>query len=167
MKFICLFRVGTVHIFSLVGEGPGAPPGSDSSSTTSASAGAYGNMRPKSIDPSTGHSSSSTSSSYHASGVVTSSSPGHSATPHYSSSGAQNQVSSSTLTASPSTHGGSSSGNKSLGGLSFLRGVLPPGMIPKYMNSEWSYAQVRGLESRSICAFIGELLKYLLVCLFN
>ncbi len=34
------------------------------------------------------------------------------------------------------------SSNKSLGGLSFLRGVLPPAMIPKYAASEWSFAQV-------------------------
>jgi hypothetical protein len=34
------------------------------------------------------------------------------------------------------------SSNKSMGGLSFLRGVLPPAMIPKYAVSEWSFAQV-------------------------
>ena len=28
-----------------------------------------------------------------------------------------------------------------------------PGLVPKYFASEWSYAQVRGIESRSICAF--------------
>lgn len=42
--------------------------------------------------------------------------------------------------------------NKGLG-LDFLRGVLPTAMIPKYMSSEWSYAQIHGLESKSICAF--------------
>jgi hypothetical protein len=37
-------------------------------------------------------------------------------------------------------------------GLAFMRGMLP-GLVPKYFGSEWSYAQIRGLESRSICAF--------------
>jgi hypothetical protein len=40
-----------------------------------------------------------------------------------------------------------------MGLASVLRGMLPPAMVPKYLNSEWSFAQVRGLESKSICAF--------------
>jgi hypothetical protein len=28
--------------------------------------------------------------------------------------------------------------------------------VPKYFSSEWSYAQIRGVESRSICAFGSE-----------
>ncbi|CAN0103425.1 unnamed protein product, partial [Phaeothamnion confervicola] len=39
-------------------------------------------------------------------------------------------------------------------GLSFI-GQLLPG-IPRYFASEWSYAQVRGLDSHSICAFGQE-----------
>uniref|UniRef100_A0A7S2CSM6 WD repeat domain phosphoinositide-interacting protein 3 n=1 Tax=Octactis speculum TaxID=3111310 RepID=A0A7S2CSM6_9STRA len=35
-----------------------------------------------------------------------------------------------------------------------LRRVIPG--IPKYVESEWSFAQIRGLESRSICAFGQE-----------
>jgi hypothetical protein len=37
-----------------------------------------------------------------------------------------------------------SANNKSLGTFAFLKGVLPPAMIPKYVNSEWSFAQIRG-----------------------
>lgn len=31
--------------------------------------------------------------------------------------------------------------------------LLPVALVPKYFGSEWSYAQVRGLEGRCICAF--------------
>lgn len=48
----------------------------------------------------------------------------------------------------------SSSSNTNKGfGLNFLRGMVPQGIIPKYVNSEWSFAQVRGLEGQCICAF--------------
>jgi uncharacterized membrane protein YgcG len=31
--------------------------------------------------------------------------------------------------------------------------LLPASIVPKYLVSEWSYAQVRGLEGKAICAF--------------
>jgi WD40 repeat protein len=37
-------------------------------------------------------------------------------------------------------------------GLAFVKSVLP-GIVPRYFASEWSYAQVRGLEGKCICAF--------------
>ena len=37
-----------------------------------------------------------------------------------------------------------------------LLGILPAGMLPKYFDSEWSVAQVHGLEGRSVCAFIAD-----------
>ena len=37
-------------------------------------------------------------------------------------------------------------------GLGFLRSVVPS-IMPKYFASEWSFAQVRGLEGPTICAF--------------
>jgi WD repeat-containing protein 45 len=45
--------------------------------------------------------------------------------------------------------------NKLLGGkgMTFLKGILPGSLVPKYFESEWSFAQVRGIEGRSICAF--------------
>ena len=41
-------------------------------------------------------------------------------------------------------------------GLSFMRGLVP-GLVPKYFGSEWSCAQVRGIEGKSICAFDKDL----------
>ena len=35
--------------------------------------------------------------------------------------------------------------------LSLLRRIIPG--VPKYVDSEWSFAQVHGLESHTICAF--------------
>ena len=33
--------------------------------------------------------------------------------------------------------------NKSMGGMGmFLKGILPTGLVPKYFESEWSFAQV-------------------------
>mmetsp|Transcript_7606 Transcript_7606/g.11401 ORF Transcript_7606/g.11401 Transcript_7606/m.11401 type:complete len:430 (+) Transcript_7606:73-1362(+) len=49
--------------------------------------------------------------------------------------------------------GNGPSGNKNTkSGLSFLGGLIPMA-VPKYFSSEWSFAQVRGVESKSICAF--------------
>ncbi|KAG5182179.1 WD40-repeat-containing domain protein [Tribonema minus] len=51
--------------------------------------------------------------------------------------------------------GGGGPSKNTRSGLSFLGGILPMA-VPKYFSSEWSYAQVRGVESRSICAFGAE-----------
>jgi hypothetical protein len=53
--------------------------------------------------------------------------------------------------------------NKSLG-LAFLNKLVPKGMVPKYLNSEWSYAQVRGIEGKAICAFDRDSTKIVIVC---
>ena len=45
--------------------------------------------------------------------------------------------------------GAAATNNKS--NFAFVRRLLPG--IPKYVESEWSFAQVRGLESTTICAF--------------
>jgi len=37
--------------------------------------------------------------------------------------------------------------------MSFLKGIIPPALVPKYLKSEWSFAQVRGIEGKSLCAF--------------
>jgi WD repeat-containing protein 45 len=49
-----------------------------------------------------------------------------------------------------------SNNNKSMAGLlpvSFFKGFLPANLVPKYFESEWSFAQVRGIEGKAICAF--------------
>jgi len=53
--------------------------------------------------------------------------------------------------------GGSSASNipiTSVGtGLAYLQALIPESVVPKYFSSEWSYAQVRGIDGRAICAF--------------
>ena len=77
----------------------------------------------------------------------------------------------------PSSSAGGASGqadesaSNTKSGLSFMKGVisncalpmlltdiliadiLPVSFVPKYFGSEWSFAQVRGLEGKCICAF--------------
>ena len=35
----------------------------------------------------------------------------------------------------------------------FLKTYIPQSILPKYIHSEWSYAQIHGLEGKTICAF--------------
>jgi hypothetical protein len=44
--------------------------------------------------------------------------------------------------------------------------LLPVGLVPKYFGSEWSYAQVRGLEGKCICAFDRDSQKITVSILF-
>ncbi|GMI12247.1 hypothetical protein TrVE_jg10496 [Triparma verrucosa] len=46
-------------------------------------------------------------------------------------------------------------GNNKKSGLSFVNKFLPNG-VGKYFESEWSYAQIKGIEAPSICAFGQE-----------
>ncbi|KAJ1434301.1 WD40-repeat-containing domain protein [Ochromonadaceae sp. CCMP2298] len=46
--------------------------------------------------------------------------------------------------------------------LTGAQGILP-GMVPKYFDSEWSFAQMRGIEGRSICAFAKDSSKVVVV----
>lgn len=48
-------------------------------------------------------------------------------------------------------------------GLAFMKSMLP-GLVPKYFASEWSCAQIRGIESKCICAFDRDSSKILVVC---
>jgi WD40 repeat protein len=67
-----------------------------------------------------------------------------------------------------------SANNKGFG-LKFLREIIPNNFIPKYINSVWSYAQIRGLDSKSICAFDRDNMRIIvltadgtfLVCAFE
>eukprot|EP00607_Mallomonas_marina_P008093 CAMPEP_0182419970 /NCGR_PEP_ID=MMETSP1167-20130531/4400_1 /TAXON_ID=2988 /ORGANISM="Mallomonas Sp, Strain CCMP3275" /LENGTH=359 /DNA_ID=CAMNT_0024595257 /DNA_START=346 /DNA_END=1425 /DNA_ORIENTATION=- len=56
-------------------------------------------------------------------------------------------------TAELDTGSGSGSAGNLRSGLAFVKGILPPSLVPRYFDSEWSFAQVRGLEGKSICAF--------------
>ena len=38
--------------------------------------------------------------------------------------------------------------------LAYLQSMLPEAVVPKYFSSEWSFAQVRGIEGKSICTFV-------------
>ena len=112
-----LFRLGTIHIFALSDSALPVPGGANSQAiqTSSQSAGAT-----------VGGSAGSFSGSV----------------PGSDGSGSHNANSALDATNLDATQGTPQSSNKSLGGLSFLRGVLPPAMIPKYAASEWSFAQV-------------------------
>ena len=46
--------------------------------------------------------------------------------------------------------------NNAKSNLSFLRRVVPGGLASSYLESEWSFAQVRGLDAPTICAFGAE-----------
>eukprot|EP00604_Paraphysomonas_vestita_P003048 CAMPEP_0174821760 /NCGR_PEP_ID=MMETSP1107-20130205/9262_1 /TAXON_ID=36770 /ORGANISM="Paraphysomonas vestita, Strain GFlagA" /LENGTH=296 /DNA_ID=CAMNT_0016039133 /DNA_START=418 /DNA_END=1308 /DNA_ORIENTATION=- len=48
--------------------------------------------------------------------------------------------------------------------LSFMKDILPVSIVPKYFGSEWSFAQVRGLEGKCICAFDRDSPKIIVVC---
>ena len=124
----CSSDKGTVHIFSLFGGAAVSGNGSLSGKSDFEGAGVSTMASPPSFPP-------------------TSQSNVLPPTPPSSSS-------SSSSSSSPATTAGDDSvTNKSLSGLSFLRGILPPALVPKYLSSEWSFAQVRGVEGRSICAF--------------
>ncbi|CAM9134722.1 unnamed protein product, partial [Ectocarpus fasciculatus] len=49
-------------------------------------------------------------------------------------------------------------------GLAFIKDLLPASIVPKYLVSEWSYAQVRGLEGKCICAFDRDSSKIIVIC---
>ncbi len=63
-------------------------------------------------------------------------------------------------------HDSAPAANKSMGGagISFLKNILPTSLMPKYLDSEWSCAQVRGIEGRSICAFSRDSSRIIVVC---
>lgn len=61
---------------------------------------------------------------------------------------------------------GAGASNKQMGGIgiNFLKGILPTKMVPRYFDSEWSFAQVRGIDERSICAFSRDSKKIIVLC---
>lgn len=62
----------------------------------------------------------------------------------------------------------SAEGDKSsnaVSGLAFMRGILP-GLVPKYFGSEWSCAQVRGIDGKCICAFDRDFQRVIVSTMF-
>lgn len=120
----CSSDKGTVHIYSLTG----AVPKSKNASAGDTSAIEGGDAgRNNSVNPST---------------------------PGTKEGGSDFDSSKGANTMSPATDTLTTSNKLMAGkGINFLKGILPGSLVPKYFESEWSFAQVRGIEGRSICAF--------------
>jgi WD40 repeat protein len=154
----CSSDKGTIHIFSLLappppakggaggvgGEGMGSPPtsarwaSSDNASSPSASSDVNLTTRSSSV-------------------VSNKQQPKYDSEDYHHHSGRENSM---------STGGASSNNNNKTGmmGIGFLKGILPSGFVPKYFESEWSFAQVRGIEGKAICAFSKDSSKIHIIC---
>lgn len=166
----CSSDKGTVHIYSLTNAVPN-PNNSAAAAVSSGTGGAVvagagaqpntvftGTQKTAGIE-NTGSSCSSSSGA----GIVSSSASAATATADQANSGASatndNALAGTSDFPRNSSVGpagdSSSAGNKSMGGkgINFLKGILPGGLVPKYFDSEWSFAQVRGIEGKSICVF--------------
>ncbi len=42
------------------------------------------------------------------------------------------------------------------GPLGLIQSMIPTSLVPQYFNSEWSFAQIRGIEGKNICTFEGK-----------
>lgn len=51
-------------------------------------------------------------------------------------------------------------------GLALVKNFIPglSSLVPKYFESQWSFAQLRGLESKSICAFDRDAPRIIVLC---
>lgn len=127
----CSSDKGTVHIFSLVG-----PPPTQATGPTG------GGDHPEAPVRNTGGRSLSTD--YPAPPAPPA--PGNTSSPATASS-------SGATTTTTNASGGDGHNKNVNSGLNFLKGFLPTGLVPKYFESEWSFAQIRGIEGKSICAF--------------
>jgi WD repeat-containing protein 45 len=157
----CSSDKGTVHVFSLhgtasasgSGDGSGRmhAHGSDNSSLTQSGSQAQGQSQDG--QPSNVFSGASASASASASANVRSGS-GADTTVVVPGAGVTTRASVS------SNSNGSVSTNQTIaampGPLSYLQKILPDAVVPSYFSSEWSYAQIRGVEGKSICAFEGQ-----------
>ncbi len=185
----CSSDKGTIHIFSLLAppptktEGGGGPPGSSlpaspspaqprwaSLDSTPPPPGSFsqsplpaGDMRSISIssrhdasrhDPYSFRPSDASSHSLMPKGGY----PGKGDIEEVSLGGAANSAS--------GNNNNNNNNNKSMSGMgiNFLKGILPSGFVPKYLESEWSFAQVRGIEGKAICAFSKDSTKLHIIC---
>lgn len=139
----CSSDKGTVHIYSLTGAVPKSKNATHSDSSAAAALESGDSGRNNSNHPSTPgakdgtseYDSSKTGGGGGGSGNITMSPAGTDS----STSAAFNTSTSNKLMAGK--------------GINFLKNILPGSLVPKYFESEWSFAQVRGIEGRSICAF--------------
>jgi hypothetical protein len=137
-----------VHIFSLSGNPVRAPTGVGENQVTSSQAERTSSV----VGPPSG------SERYHSQSV-------DGAQTVFRQSDANNSVAQSSASISTQSQSqGSDHANRNMAGMgNFLKGFLPSGFVPKYFESEWSFAQVRGIESRSVCAFSKDSSKIVVV----
>jgi hypothetical protein len=158
----CSSDKGTVHIFSLTAPPP-APVNSNSAGTES-SPGPMGRhwstgdvstaaLSLQSESAQSGTTTTTATTSNRSSSVDPSHTSTTSATPIQPRSQASKAASvdsydspipTNTSISTPSATADSATANKSMGGIgmTFLKGILPTGFVPKYFESEWSFAQV-------------------------
>ena len=128
----CSSDKGTVHIYSLTGAVPKTKNAQFGDSNNSNNAGESG-------DASRSGNNNNTEDANKANAT----------------GGGGNSNNSNSLGSGGAADGTGAASNKLMGGkgINFLKGILPGSLVPKYFESEWSFAQVRGIEGRSICAF--------------
>lgn len=143
----CSSDKGTVHIYSLVGA---------SSSSSSSSSGPAGKQSEEAFASSSSfsHNPTTTNTNNNSNSIINNSQAGETAE-SFSRQSISSVQTKDALTSASDSAASSATSNKQMGGLgiTFLKGILPVSMVPKYFDSEWSFAQVRGIEGRSICAF--------------
>lgn len=132
----CSSDKGTIHVYSLSG-----PTQSSSSSSSASSTAAASSISSKSYEESNPPSTPHAADNYEPSSRQ--------------SLSQNNRDNNSNSNADGSASSSASTGNKQMAGMgiSLLKGILPVSMVPKYFDSEWSFAQVRGIEGKAICAF--------------
>lgn len=145
----CTSDKGTVHIWKLRPEvaaassstaagGSSSSGGSSASSSSSSSAAASNGIEKTGVSPATSLTSSTTGAGM------------------YSGAGATAGAGSPAVTATTSLSSESTNAKESTGGgLTALSGMVK-GLLPKYFSSEWSYAQFRVPETRTMVAFGPE-----------
>jgi hypothetical protein len=164
----CSSDKGTVHIFSLAGPPPPAPGTAGSSGVSGGKMGGEGEVN--SPPPAPYHRSPSTASStsrQDTSAAFAAMSLQHAPSERDSYSAAGPVGSNSPNPAGANANNSNNNGsNKSMNGMGmhFLKGILPSGLVPKYFESEWSFAQIRGIEGKSVCAFSKDSSKLHIIC---
>jgi hypothetical protein len=144
----CSSDKGTIHIFSLTGAPP--PKGSAHRESTDSNR--------NSLPPPHHGSSSGRFTSTDASSPMPLPAPSVDHHDGFRPSEAFGSPVPSNSVPAKSEDGSSSAGsaaNKNMAnlGMGWIKGILPSGLVPKYLESEWSFAQVRGIEGKAVCAF--------------
>lgn len=152
----CSSDKGTIHIFSLAG----APTAVGNAGGGAISSEASTTGPSTSVDHPTSVFRASEMSQASSSPMVSNST----AMPSSAAQQLQQQQGGASSSSAAAAAAAADHNNKSMAGMgSFLKGFLPSGFVPKYFESEWSFAQVRGIESRSICAFSKDNNKIIVI----